>query len=58
MIEQNGIAARATFNAASGELVVNGTDMLAQVGTGNDIDPEQAHAVRRRHRPYADVWRR
>jgi len=41
VIEQNGIAARATFNAASGELVVNGTDMLAQVGTGNDIDPSK-----------------
>ena len=32
VIEQNGIAPKATFDAASGELVVNGTEMLALTG--------------------------
>ena len=39
VIEQNGIAPKATFDAASGELVVNGTEMLALTGANNDIDP-------------------
>jgi hypothetical protein len=39
VIEQNGIAPKATFDAASGELVVNGTEMLALAGANNDIDP-------------------
>lgn len=41
VIEQNGITAKATFDAASGELVVNGTEMLSQAGAGNDIDPSK-----------------
>jgi len=41
VIEQNGITAKATFDAATGELVVNGTEMLALAGANNDIDPSK-----------------